>query len=64
MRFTRLRPPPATPVEVAHEVRLVDAESRANTVYEKALWLHTIVVRRDQANHWQESVNQMFQGRA
>lgn len=45
-----------------HEVRLALAENRANNVYEKAMWLRTIVARRDDENHWQESVSSLFQG--
>lgn len=49
--------------DVEQEMRLTAAETRANNVYEKAIELRTMVVRRDQANHWQESVSKLFQGR-
>lgn len=44
------------------EERLVDAEKRVNVLFEKAEWLHTVVTRRDQENHWQTSVDQLFLG--
>lgn len=49
-------------LEREHEARLVDAENRANVLFEKAEWLHTVVSRRDQENHWQDSVNRLFLG--
>jgi hypothetical protein len=56
------RSEPADPDKCENEERLSRAEARANNVFEKALALHTIVTRRDQANHWQESVNRLFSG--
>lgn len=53
-------PSPATQDE--QEDRLLSAEKRANVLFEKADWLHTIVMRRDQENHWQASVNRLFLG--
>lgn len=47
---------------VAQEDRLVRAEKRANVLFEKAEWLHTVVTRRDQENHWQAAVNRLFLG--
>lgn len=65
MSFFRKRPKQADmDKDVEHELRLNEAENRANNVYEKAMELRTMVVRRDQANHWQESVNRLYQGRA
>lgn len=46
----------------AGEARLVDAEERAETLLKRAEFLRAVVLRRDQRNHWQESVNQLFQG--
>lgn len=44
------------------EVRLATAETRAETLFSKAVQLKTIVSRRDQANHWQAAVNELFSG--
>ena len=44
------------------EERLVHAEKRANVLFARAEWLHTVVTRRDQENHWQDSVNRLFLG--
>ena len=65
MKIRRSKTPPTCEekqVEQDREERLSAAEGRANEVYEKAQWLRTIVARRDQANHWQESVNRLFSG--
>lgn len=53
---------PNESAERAKEGRLVDAEKRANVLFEKAEWLHAVVTRRDQQNHWQDSVNRLFLG--
>lgn len=44
------------------DARLVAAESRAKALWEQAEWLHAVVMKRDDQNHWQESVNQLFKG--
>ena len=46
--------------EAADECRLQDAESRVEKLLEKADFLRTVVSRRDEQNHWQESVNRLF----
>ena len=48
--------------DAAKEVRLQDAEKRANVLVQQAEWLRTAVARRDQQNGWQDSVNQLFLG--
>jgi hypothetical protein len=60
VRFRRKPPAPNREHEVEKEVALVAAEKRANVLYERAEWLYTIVLRRDQENGWQASVNQLF----
>lgn len=56
------QPTPPTEERVAQEGRLVAAETRSHLLLEKASWLHTMVSRRDQENHWQDSVNRLFLG--
>lgn len=51
-------------VEEERELRLVEAEKRANVLVVTAEWLHNIVAKRDAVNHWQESVNELFLGGA
>lgn len=63
MRFPRQRKVRHDDTEnQAKEVRLEDAEKRANALFETAEWLRTVVTRRDQENHWQAAVNQLFLG--
>lgn len=50
------------PLEAEKEARLVDAEKRANVLLRTADLIHSAVARRDQENHWQASVNQLFLG--
>jgi hypothetical protein len=61
-RKRHTRPEPDECHEATQEDRLLRAEKRANVLFEKADWLHTIVTRRDQENHWQASVNRLFLG--
>lgn len=49
-------------VEQEKAIRLEDAEKRANVLFEKAAWVHAVVVRRDRDNHWQAAVNELFLG--
>ena len=62
----RRRRQPAVEVDVQkereQELRLVEAERRANVLFQTAEWLHAVVVKRDLENHWQASVNQLFYG--
>lgn len=44
------------------EERLRDAENRVNVLVQTAEWIHTAVARRDQDNHWQDSVDRLFLG--
>lgn len=48
--------------DMVHEVELVHAEERATSLFDKAVELHTLVMRRDQENHWQQAVNNLFSG--
>lgn len=59
---THKNPQPPTTETVEQEANLVAAETRSHVLLEKASWLHTIVSRRDQENHWQDSVNRLFLG--
>lgn len=63
MKFRRKRANPVDEcVEAKREERLLDAEKRVNVLIQTAEWIHTAVSRRDQDNHWQDSVNQLFVG--
>jgi hypothetical protein len=62
MRFRPHSKTPEPAVACEQEARLEDAEKRVDTLYDKTEWLRTVVVRRDQENHWQASVNRLFQG--
>ena len=49
-------------LEAERELRLVDAEKRANVLDQTAEWIRAAVARRDEQNSWQASVNQLFLG--
>jgi hypothetical protein len=48
--------------EQEKNAELERAEQRADTLFAKAVELHTLVMRRDQENHWQQAVNKLFSG--
>lgn len=62
MKFWKLRTPEPTEADEQHDTDLVEAEKRAETLFTKAVQLQTLVTRRDQENHWQQAVNNLFSG--
>lgn len=62
MKLWRKKPDRSVQCDPEQEVRLENAEKRANLLVERASWLHAVVLKRDQENHWQDSVDRLFLG--
>lgn len=63
MKLRRSKPAgPNEELAATREDSLVDAEKRANVLFARAEWLYTIVMKRDEANHWQAAVDELFLG--
>lgn len=65
MIFRKRRQPETAAQEAEDQEReheLVEAEQRADSLFQRVVVLQTLVMRRDQENHWQQAVNELFSG--
>jgi hypothetical protein len=62
MIFRKWKQAPSDERDKQKNDELEEAEARANTLVDKAVQLQTLVMRRDQENHWQQAVNNLFSG--
>jgi hypothetical protein len=62
MIFRKRKQAPSDERDKQKNDELEEAEARANTLVDRAVQLQTLVMRRDQENHWQQAVNKLFSG--